>query len=343
MANAPCAILAINSLDRYNTGNTSSQNSTIKVLSALFYNVFSQAYPPNDFQITSPGALIYGYMNRLIVSQVQLQYGVPTVIPNRNDFFVFVGWYDDSSLDPPIVFVRIEIPYGYYTPDTLAGVLQLEIRQSDFGDNGFAPNFTVVYNPTENVFEFNTNEADVYLYFPGPIDIPTGFADLTDRQILNVLKTYRLLGIDETNSSNTLYGGLTKQVGGNTISFLYTPYVDIVSETLTKYQNIKDTDTSPNKLNSIVSRVYLMGLPKDNPIPGVPGSVPFTVVQDLNTPKVIRWSVDEAVNSLDFQLRDCYGDLLFFQDGTSQQPNTITETFFTEFQMTLMCVESERY
>jgi hypothetical protein len=61
---------------------------------------------------------------------------------------------------------------------------------------------------------------------------------------------------------------------------------------------------------------------------------------DLNSPKVINWTPDTAVNSLDFQLRDCYGDLLFTRvplvgggDG---------EVFNTEFQMTLLCIEDDR-
>jgi hypothetical protein len=50
---------------------------------------------------------------------------------------------------------------------------------------------------------------------------------------------------------------------------------------------------------------------------------------DLNTPKVIQWSPDVAVPSIDFQLRDCYGDLI---------PGDV-ERYPTEFQMTLLCIE----
>jgi len=48
-----------------------------------------QSSPPfaNNFTISSPGALIYGYMNKLIVSQIQVQYNVPTVNQEMNDFF----------------------------------------------------------------------------------------------------------------------------------------------------------------------------------------------------------------------------------------------------------------
>lgn len=70
---------------------------------ALIYQVFStpaanqpisnsliQEYnnaPPysNNFTIQSPSALIYGYINRLVVSQIQLTYNIPTINKDLND------------------------------------------------------------------------------------------------------------------------------------------------------------------------------------------------------------------------------------------------------------------
>jgi hypothetical protein len=60
----------------------------------------------------------------------------------------------------------------------------------------------------------------------------------------------------------------------------------------------------------------------------------------LNTPKVIKWTPDTAINSIDFQMRDCYGDLLWTADLEPAFPYT-GETFNTEFQMTLLCVEKK--
>jgi hypothetical protein len=53
---------------------------------------------------------------------------------------------------------------------------------------------------------------------------------------------------------------------------------------------------------------------------------------DLNSPKVIQWTPDVAVPSIDFQLLDQYGE--FIQGGDYG--------FSTEFQMTLLCAEGER-
>ena len=60
------------------------------------------------------------------------------------------------------------------------------------------------------------------------------------------------------------------------------------------------------------------------------GCQPFIMTADLNTPKTCRWSVDEAVYELDFQLYDQYGDLIYWDN-----------IFPTEFQMTLLATEGE--
>ena len=54
------------------------------------------------------------------------------------------------------------------------------------------------------------------------------------------------------------------------------------------------------------------------------------MTSDLNSPKVIEWTSDVAVPSIDFQLRDCYVELI---------PGDV-EKYPSEFQMTLLCLES---
>ena len=131
---------------------------------------------------------------------------------------------------------------------------------------------------------------------------------------------------------------------------------------MTKYQKVKDNTTSASSDTTVIARIYLsgVGFPQNtggenalqfyNSVPPRPvpitnytypvGSRPFIVTQDCNTPKVVRWNKDETVYALDFQLRDQYGDLLFTQSGT--YGNTTTPIYYTEFQMTLMCIEGER-
>jgi hypothetical protein len=126
-------------------------------------------------------------------------------------------------------------------------------------------------------------------------------------------------------------GPPTTQISFDYPNFLYTPYIDIYSDVLTNYQNIKDTNTSVQKPKGLVARIYVSGTGQIQ-ITGSTsalGTAPFVMTSDLNSPKVIRWSPDVAVPSIDFQLLDQYGD---FIPGGAQG-------FSTEFQMTLLCVE----
>jgi hypothetical protein len=269
-----------------------------------------------DFTIRSPAALIYGYIQRLVVSQIQLQYNIPTVLTNLNDLIV-IGTGGNSGAGRQ--YYDITLPFGFYSPDELAAMIEIQINNAIAGIN-----MAVTYN-TQRGFIFQSGAA-----------IPFFFA--SDRQLsivggydtTRLFKTYRLLGITIGNSvSNVL------QEPNEPPCFLYTPYIDIFSDVLTNYQTIKDANTQVNCFKGMVARVYLSG--NGNVQPTFPtsalGTTPFVVTADMNSPKIIKWTPDVAVPSIDFQLRDCWGDLI---PGGEYGYNT-------EFQMTLLCVEGREW
>lgn len=348
----PNAILAINSLDRYNA--TQGAGGTPASFSQALENQYNKTGQPcNNFQVGGFGALIYGYIKKIQISQIQLQYNVPTVIPGRNDVFMLA--LEELAFPNQIIYVAITIPFGFYTPQELAAILQIQVNLSTLVVN-FTP-ITITYRSDFNDYKFEVVDYQNYaIFFPdiaeiqlrGPGLLPPGYT------YLNVLKCYRLLGVDISNSQPA-----TIQASAVSCEFLYTPYIDICSVALTKYQRVKDNSTNATAESSLVSRIYLSGtgtpqnaagelsefeFPNGQPIPitqnAYPlGSRPFLVVQDCNTPKVVRWSKDETVYALDFQVRDQYGDLLFTQEPGDILRNPI---YYTEFQMTLMCIEGER-
>jgi hypothetical protein len=253
--------------------------------------------------------LIYGYFNKLIVSQVQLEYNIPTVSFNRNDVFIV-------ALPVGPTYVPITIPYGFYPPSDLAAALQSLINANPT----LAPlNMTVTFDPRDG-FTF-TSVAASNFYFPNPVTA-TG----NPQQLERVYKTYRLLGITLANII-----AATSQVSAVYPTFLYTPYIDIYSDVLTNYQDVKDTNTATTKFKGLIARVYLSstGNIQSTTNATALGIEPFVMTADLNTPKIIQWTPDSAVFSIDIQLYDQYSDLI---PGPA-------EGFSTEFQMTLLCVE----
>jgi hypothetical protein len=299
--------------------NTVQGNQPISnILSRGYETPINEPYS-SDFTIRSPAALIYGYIQRLVVSQIQLQYNIPTVITNLNDYIV-IGTGGNSGAGRQ--YTNIFLPYGFYSPDELSAMLEIQINNAIPGID------MVVTYITQRGFIFESQAT--------PTPIPFFFA--SDRQLsiqgvydtTRLFKTYRLLGITIGNSvANTV------QEPKEPPCFLYTPYIDIYSDVLTNYQTIKDANTQISCFKGMVARIYLSGngnVQTTTPT-GALGTQPFVVTADMNSPKVIKWTPDVAVNSIDFQLRDCWGDLI---PGGELGYNT-------EFQMTLLCVEGREW
>ena len=307
------AILAINSLDRFITTKNGKANQPFS--DYLLAQYFAFGPYSNDFTIQSPGALIYGYISRIVVSQIQIQYNIPTVINGVNDRFL-IGDGATNDLYP------VSIPYGYYTPDELAAALNTVITAIP---ELVALGIEVAYTPT-NGFQFDGTDD---FYFPDLNEIEATPGE-TAETVTIALKTYRLLGMNVENSN-----AADQQISNVIPNFLYTPYIDFYSDVLTNYQSVKDTNTTVAKPKGLIARVYLSGngsLQTQSPTSAL-GSEPFVVTADLNSPKIIKWSPQVAVPSIDFQLRDCYGDLI--------PTSPTTDSLSTEFQMTLLCIEDE--
>ena len=123
----PTAILAINSLDRYNA-NQGAGGQPASFAQSLEKQYNRTGQPCNNFQVGGFGALIYGYVKKIQVSQIQLQYNVPTVIPGQNSVFLI----SSVGLNPPylVTTVEIVIPYGYYTPAELAALIEIRLTSA---------------------------------------------------------------------------------------------------------------------------------------------------------------------------------------------------------------------
>jgi len=122
--NYPVTQNQINDVLIYQVFTTPAANQPIS--NALIQQYNNKPPYSNNFTIQSPGALIYGYINRLVVSQVQLTYNIPTINKDINDILCI---YIENPI--PIV-VPIPIPYGFYSPDELAAVMQTLIATNPF-------------------------------------------------------------------------------------------------------------------------------------------------------------------------------------------------------------------
>jgi hypothetical protein len=339
-------MLAMSSLDRYTTG---IPNSIVRKDSALINLYSGVGQRGNDFQLSSPGAFIYGYITRIAISQIQIEYRIPTVVPTNRIFFagannpsepVCIG--NDTFVinvpnNPPGArFQRVTIPYGFYTPKELAVMLQATLREY-MGLETMTVSYSQAYLPPVNANPFSGYGGGNSFIFETDAGHPFAFPSATvlqqtydTEQVIAILKTYRLLGIEQNINELHPAANFYQTQSPN---FLYTPYIDIVSNNLTKFQKVKDSDTSVYGRTGLIARCFLssVGGPQPTSLDYSLGSQPFIITADLNTPKVIRWNKDETVYNLDFQLYDQYGDLMFWNYN-----------YPTEFQMALLCMEDTK-
>ena len=332
------AILAVSSLDRYTTQNVDIfdilpdpliiRNAPATKNFSLVGAYLNKSPYSNDFQITTPGVLTYGYISKIIISQIQMQYNIPTVNRGLNNTLYI-------EVTSPVRFISvIEIPTGFYTPQELASVTQRLLR-NDVNLDEYE--FSVVFYTETNEFAFTTRDGVIRFNFPSIQELINYFAP-DDAGLENALKTYKLFGISIKNSNEDTpeypYTSKTSQFSSVTPNFLYTPYIDIYSNALTAYQKLSDGNSTVGRPKGLIARVYLSGVGniQTTSSSSALGDSPFVVTYDLNSPKVIKWTKDVAINSIDFQLRDCYEDLI---------PGVV-QGFQTEFQMTLLCIEGEQ-
>jgi len=343
------AELHIDSLDRYTVNSPGMPGLVTTQQLAKLVGPTTSSLTGNNFTITGLRSrnLIYGYFERIALTQIQFFYRCPTVVsysgPNGTNFsnnILYYAYYQVST--GTTTLTTITIPQGNYTPQGLALQVQTLIRQGALTPTAF----TVTFNPSGVVgglagqFVFSTNVAgDTFaLQFPATI----GGGNVILATI--AYRTAKLFGFGA--DAYVAGAGGSGTVLGRTPNLLYTDYVDICSKSLTKFKRVKDTNTTDLATQDVIARIYLTSAntstdPATNSstagISATGGtaltSVPMTYLPIINTswitPNFNKWSPEETLSSIDFQLYDMYGNPLFWSSNWN-----------TEFQATLTVSET---
>lgn len=331
------AELHVNSLDRYTSTPTQSQ-TLVQLASDVLKIPGSYNYSSTDCVIQAPGrSMLYGYFNRVAITEMQLFIRIPTIISGVNDQFVLSVSLTGAS---PFVSQTFTVPPGYYTPSLLAVALQTLIR-ANATILTTAASFTVTAPTTpatipasgaiQTGFNFSTATSDTIKF-----DVPAGGS--TRAAQLRVWKFYRLIGTNYLSFQGTPAFIPTATIATFSPNFLPTDYIDVVSKALTNYKDVKDSNTNEQAPQGVLARVYLT----DNAVnaastttsysdPNAVGGAPFSFTKKWSSPNWSQWSPNQAINQLDFQLLDMWGDILYWTNQTSCAN--------TEWQMTIVASE----
>lgn len=126
-----------------------------------------------------------------------------------------------------------------------------------------------------------------------------------------------MMGFSTVNSS------YVNKITGSHASMLYTEYVDIVSSQLTKNQTLYDRSTNYRTGNNLLARLYIAPDRRySTTSTNIIGTRPFILDKSFDVPKEINWDDTDPLASINIQLRDSRGNILYAPDVS-----TITEGF----------------
>ena len=290
----------------------------------------------NNFLINRQQTLMQGYMTRVALTEINFNWNIPNVNEYNSTFSVMLFPNNNTAIPALYRYVMtVDVPEKFYSPTILA--LELTTLLNDE-----IADLAVTYPTLTDFYEFGVewfsldnsfgianskesipgNPSSILAF--GVVNTPGEIMDLCD-----------MMGFNRPpvpSSTALLYGencGATIQ--GSYASMLYTPYFDIVSNELTKKQNVNDNGTSQVTGRNIIARIYINrdgvtpvpltfnnGDPTDineNAEFEIIGTRPFTISKEFENPKQIFWDTKEFISVVDLRLLDYKGNVLYELPG----------------------------
>lgn len=262
---------------------------------------------PNRVYINNNRPLMFGYMTRVALTEVNLQWDTPNVNPENNTITINVN----NNITSTSQTLRSTIPTGWYKPTELATRLQAQLN----ADWATFLHSIAGQTPWEVTVDVKTLAITIAASTP---DAPTDFDAFSFYIVPCGAKN---VGLQPLQLDLTDMLGLTPsqdaaqdwyEITGGYASYQYTPYVDIVSNLLTKNQNVNDGDTTKQCVSSKLARLYLsnqdiVNRTEDNII----GCRPFVFRREFQYPKQIQWNTTENIDVIDIAVLDFRGNPIF--------------------------------
>jgi hypothetical protein len=377
--NPASAFFNINSIDRY----ASADNPTAQFALITLPPERLASNPASSYTMNLGRNLMSGYFHRLTVTDVNIQWNIPTICAQNYIFTIGVTNVGLATSTSAVV----TLPFRYVTFDELASLIQLRIRDTFTGTSYSLDALTVVWTDNtaglnfnaslgnESGFVFFTNDgnkkASFLSDFPGNYTGAPSVAFPNEGSIIPgtsipqarraMYKFYTMMGITSTILNNLTAAFITNP---SYPTLIYTSYVDIISNKLSQFMRVKDSETSWSPDTSVITRIYLTNqgtvtsptviytdLSGNQPTQiinfdefGV-GSRPFILNYTPQTPKHIKWSPAQTIVDFDITVVDEFGDLVPWNLATPFILNNVGPVIssspqFFEFQLTVLCSES---
>jgi hypothetical protein len=317
------AILTINTADER---RTDAENYTIA------------PYNPNRILINKQRNVIEGFFTRLALTEININWNTPNVIAAPGYANNTLTLQRGNALGPgPVIDEKIiEVDENFFSPIQLAQALT---QLLNFGAGTFgSTSWDVQY--TDKFASFTIVENTLDIPFRIKVDNRGQKDDLCN-----------LMGLSGAPST------FHKIIQGGFAPMCYTPYVDIISNQLTKKQNVRDAGTNITTGNALLHRLYLnqddftirfdksLPTPQLNVDTNILGCRPFVYHKEFQVPKQIFWDTKEFINVIDIELRDYKGRVLYSSvEGIPLDPDPLGNIGycknFTDYQLTIQITET---
>ena len=314
---------------------------------------------PANIYINKQQTLMFGYMTRVALTEVNIQWDIPNV--NETNNTLTITEYNSSGV--LIATRRIVLDAAWYGLPELA----YEIQQAL--DN--AAGYTVLNGPFVGTYEVTVDgepltgaTASSTVTITNPVisiaRTDGGFFQITPYNASATLTGLPALQDDLTNMlglTPTIQGGSNAPydtVNGSYASAQYTPYFDIVSNLLTKNQNVSDNSSAKRSTGSKLARIYLSNeqIEKrtitityngsgdfETSTDSAIGTSPFVFRREFRMPKQIQWNKTENIDVIDLQCIDYRGNQLPIDPSVIRDGDAITIQNTADFQFTVMVSE----
>ena len=339
--NPASAFFNINSIDRYASAqNPISQFALVTQTAAILNSI-----PASNYQMSLQRNLLTGYFHRLTVTDVNLQWNIPTI--NSQNYIFNMTTINGQGI---ATTQNVVLSQDFYTFTELAVQLQIAIRAAFSA----LTTLTVVWEDSKNGsgyrFVINTNVSST-IFFNTTLSETTGIlaGQSIGEATRAMLKLYNMIGVTTINvgqaeTNSALY--LTPTFP----TLIYTSYVDIISNKLSQFMRVKDSETAWAPDTSVITRVYLTNQGSTTaPTVNQTGTTTFetfaigTRAFILNytpaTPKNINWSPGQSIIDFDIRVVDEFGDIVPWNVARTTSAGSYFVEFF-EFQLTVLASET---
>ena len=265
--------------------------------------------------------IIQGQVESVSVSEVNFPYDIPNVQNGLNVFSL------TSAGDSP-VRLPIQVPAGFYTGVELAAEINRDISGSYTAPMTHADIPVCFYDAASNRFYFeppsNPSEPMYNAWFlSSPYTFPVGVVGATSQIGKDLLS---IMGF--VKGQSPVIGPVVPLLGGQSAPLAFTQYIDICSPQLCKFQYFRDgTTTNLARRSDVICRLYISN---NQATQEEEGMRPFVINRQFQNARVMRWTADNAVGTIDINLFDDCG-----------QP--LTTTWLPRpYQITFNCYETPK-